>query len=193
VVANLVLALLLSACEKDASPLSPRGDYYPVAKGSRWEYVTQNGSPFTTVALGDTLLNDTTYATVGTEDGWAFRAIRYQNGRYYQRYNVYGLFGAEHVFLRDDLPVGGTWTNKDFSGEEVYTITAKDAKRTVGGRKYTNTLEVKRDRYYYVNGQPTLVSTYRSIYARGVGEVASLVDSPSGPNLLTAYRVEKSK
>ena len=193
VLANLVLALLLSACEKNVSPSPPGGAYYPTGKGSRWAYMTNNGSAFTTVALGDTLLNDTTYATLGTENSSPFRAVRYQNGRYYQRYNVYGVFGEEHVFLRDDLPVGGTWTNEGATGGEVYTVVARDAKRTVNGREYTNTLEVQMGRYHNVNGQPTLVPMYRSIYARGVGEVASLVDSPYGPILLRDYQVEPSK
>ncbi len=193
VLANLALVFLLSACEKNVSPSSPRGAYFPTGKGSRWEYSTSNGSPFTTVALGDTLLNDTAYATLGTETGGPFRAVRYQNGRYYQRYNAYGIFGDEHVFLRDDLPVGGTWTNEGAAGGEVYTIVALDAKRTVNGRDYANTLEVQMGRYHNVNGQRTLVPVYRSIYARGVGEVASLVDSPDGPILLGNYRVEPSK
>jgi hypothetical protein len=193
VLANLALVLLLSACEKNVSPSPSRGEYFPTGKGSRWEYITSNGSPFTTVALRDTLLNDTTYTMLGTEAGSPFRAIRYQNGRYYQRYNVYGIFGEEHVFLRDDLPVGGTWTNEGATGGDVYTLVALDAKRTVNGRDYANTLEVQRSRYHNVNGQPTLVPISRSIYARGVGEVASLLDSPDGPILLREYRVEQSK
>jgi hypothetical protein len=191
VVASLLLVLLLSACEKDVSPLSPRGDYYPVGKGSRWEYTGENGNSFVRVALGDTLLNDTTYAVLGTKDGWAFMAVRYENGRYYQLYNMYGQFGEGHVFLRDDLPVGGTWTNEDFHRKEVYTIVAKDAKRTVEGREYANTLEVKIDSYYYyLSGQYDPRSTHRRIYARGVGEVAVLTDDPYGPTLLTAYQVK---
>jgi hypothetical protein len=193
VVAGLLLVLLLSACEKDVSPLSPRGDYYPVGKGSRWEYTGENGNSFVRVALGDTLLNDTTYAVLGTKEGWASMAVRYENGRYYQLYNIYGQFGEGHVFLRDDLPVGGTWTNEGFHRNEVYTIVAKDAKRTVEGREYANTLEVKIDAYNHWNGQTALRYTHRRIYARGVGEVALLADSPYGPTLLTAYQVEKSK
>gem|GEM_PF-2947115 len=80
VVAGLLLVLLLSACEKNASPLSPRGYYYPVGKGSRWEYTLENGSPFVKVALRDTLLNDTTYAMLGNEEGLPFKAVRYENG-----------------------------------------------------------------------------------------------------------------
>ncbi len=190
VVASLLLVLFLSACEKGVSPLSPRGDYYPVEKGSRWEYTGGNGISFVKVALGDTLLNDTTYAVLGTEEGSPFMAVRYENGRYYQLYNIYGQFREGHVFLRDDLPVGGTWTNGDFHGKDVYTIVAKDAKRTVEGREYANTLEVKIDAYNHWNGQTELRYTHRRIYARGVGEVAVLTDGPYDPTLLTAYQVK---
>ena len=189
VVASLWLVLLLSACEKGVSPLSPRGDYYPVGQGSRWEYTGGNGYSYVQVVLADTLLNDTTYAVLGDEEGRSFRAVRYENGRYYQLYNMYGQFAGGHVFLRDDLPVGGTWTNGDFHGKEVYTIVAKDAKRTIEGREYANTMEVKIDAYNHWNGQTELKYTYRRIYARGVGEVAALTDGPYGPTLLTAYQV----
>ena len=117
IVASLLLVLFWSACEKDVSPLSPRGDYYPLGKGSRREYTGENGNSFVRVDLGDTLLNGTTYAMLGTEAGSSFMAVRYENGRYCQLYNAYGHFGEGHVFLRDDLPVGGTWTNENFHGK----------------------------------------------------------------------------
>lgn len=176
----LVLALLIHACTppENVTPTPPKGDYYPTAPGSEWTYETSYTSRWTTssstgtrVVFGNTLYDGKTYTDLGSS------LVRQENGNYYRRTQVYGI-GEEFIFLKDYLPVGGTWTHSSHAQHKAeFTILGIHKEKEVNGVVYRDVIEVeKKDFFTYDANDTRLTRTVRSMYARNVGEIYALED-----------------
>jgi hypothetical protein len=176
----LGLAFLPVACkpDEDIPPTSPQGDYYPTRVGSEWTYEYAYSSQWSnssglriTTALKDTLYEEKTYTYFGLQ------LVRKENGDYYRRTHIYGI-GEEFIFLKDYLPVGGTWTHSSYPQHKAeFTIVGIYKEKEVNGVVYRDVIEVeKKDFFAYDATDTRLTRTVRSLYARNVGEIYSLED-----------------
>jgi hypothetical protein len=189
-VSTIIILIFFSACTKRDDVTPNELDYYPTGKDSKWVYASSNGVTFDIQALGDTIIEGNNYARLGDVKDMYPGLVRKENGRYYSRYNLYGIYREERIFLQDNLPKRATWTFEKFGDKELYTIISKDNKRTIDGKEYNNTIEVKREFYNMgPNGEFTLGFTEWTIYAKGIGLIASSLDQ----NLkfsLTEYEIK---
>jgi hypothetical protein len=176
----LGLAVLPIACtpEKDITPTPLKGDYYPTRIGAEWTYEYSYSSKWINstglriiTALRDTLHEAQTYAYFDSQ------LVRKENGNYYRRTRGYGI-GEEFIFLKDYLPVGGTWTHSSFPQHKAeFTILAIHKEKEVNGVVYRDVIEVeKKDFFTYDATDTRLTRAVRSLYARNVGEIYSLED-----------------
>lgn len=196
---NLLLSCLAAlfcfgSCTKQAEVKPNDLDYYPTSKNSLWEYGWSNNISSinsTYQVLGDTMLDGKQYAMLGnTGDSYPV-LVRKENGKYYRRVDSYGSYSDEMLFLQDNLPVGGTWTDQEVSElKTVYTIVAIDERRAIGGKEYNHTLEVKTESFYYVPNKNdyNLSHTSLNIYAKGVGLVE--VTGDQSRSILTKYEIK---
>ncbi|MBD0254245.1 MAG: hypothetical protein ICV83_00890 [Cytophagales bacterium] len=177
----LGLALLIHACTppENVTPTPPKGDYYPTRLGGEWTYESTYSSRWDTssglhteTALRDTLYEDQNYTYFGLQ------LVRKENGNYYRRIRTYG-FGEEFIFLKDYLPVGGTWTHSSYPGHQAeFTILAIHQEKEVNGVVYRDVIEVeKKDFFTYDANDTRLTRTLRTLYARNVGEIYSRDDT----------------
>jgi hypothetical protein len=181
IVQAFVLALLViifASCEKEEiSMRPPAGDYYPSKIGSTWEYQFTVDAPWETssyttmkAALQDTTYEGKQYTYYGLQ------LIRKEKGTYYRRTNFYGI-GEEYPFLKDYLPVGGTWTHSSYPEHKAeFTITAVHPIITVNGKQYKDVIEVQKQDFYIYDAAAgfTLGKTITSYYAKGIGEIHSI-------------------
>jgi hypothetical protein len=157
----------------------PVDDYYPAKIGSNWTYQVTHTSRWDTgsyiskqVALKDTLYEGKQYIDYGLQ------LIRKENGNYYRRTNIYGI-GEEYIFLKDYLPVGGTWTHSSYPEHRAeFVIKAIHPIMIVAGKSYRNVIEVQKQDFhqYDAEGGFKLFQTLTSYYAKGIGEIYNLED-----------------
>jgi hypothetical protein len=182
--------ICISACSRRDDATPNELDYYPIEEDSKWIYTSDksSGGLLSTQVVGDTILDGKNYAIVGGTNPLHTSSllVRKENGRYYGRRDSYGIYSPEYIFLQDQLPAGGSWTNETPVGIEVNTIVSKDDKRTIGDKEYAHTIEVKTE-YYDKNNIPAGF-THRNIFAKGVGVVAWSMNQSQ--LLLTEYEIK---
>lgn len=151
----------------DASGVAPAGDYWPTAIGNQWVW-NLNGveqDPYAIVSTNT--IGGFSYYTFTTpvQPNTATTRIRKASGNYYikteQVTHVTPMPGTttgnEVIILKDNVPVGGTWTDSfvqttTYTGMSpitlnisiVCTIEAKDVTVTVNGTTYNNVIKVNR-------------------------------------------------
>lgn len=182
------------------------GDYWPTAVNNQWVYSLNgvNQQPMKIVSLDAvagnnyyTFNNQTSTSTVGGLQASAVVRIRKANGEYYYKNEAVttapqnGLpgsttSGGERIILKDNLPVGGTWTSTSVQTttydnpllpiislniETVATIVEKNVPITVGNQTYTDVIKVKF--VQNISGQGFPASSSESFYwfAKNVGPV----------------------
>jgi hypothetical protein len=191
-----VLALLivtLASCEKEeVSMQPPSGDYYPSKIGNTWEYEFTHTSRWDTgvyvskqQALQDTVYEGKRYVYFGLQ------LIRKENGNYYRRTNFYGV-GEEYIFLKDNLPVGGTWTHSSHPEHKAeFTIVAIHPVITMKGKKYKDVIEVQKQDFHIYDAEAgfTLTQTLTTYYARNIGEIYSMEDQVNEYNTDYEYKL----
>ncbi|MDO1449117.1 hypothetical protein Q0590_22765 [Rhodocytophaga aerolata] len=181
---SILIFICFSACSKKDEAKPDELDYYPTSKNSQWKYVWEltsnnevNLENAKSQALGDTIVDGKQYAMIGDPSmlqPYFPLLVRKENGKYYQRGEIYGKYGAEELFLQDNLPVGSTWIIQDTPDiKTVNTIVSKDETRMIGGQEYKHTLEVKRESFIYIPNKNEYILDYTDarIYAKGVGLV----------------------
>lgn len=196
-VAGLLLALLLSACEKnETGPRPAAGEYYPTAAGLEWHYLlTWSGStdvvvPVQTIA-GDTLVGSHPYTKVMTTYNFTrnppqslYALVRKENGNYFEiKVNPWSTGPnrtEERVFLKDYAKVGDQWSYQEVSAADpgsletvVFRIKAIDRERMIDGLTYLSTIEVQENTYLTVlkDNRKRLFSSRHAIYAKDRGLV----------------------
>lgn len=189
----------------DVLATPPLKDYFPRTAGSNWSYerddnpnldsllvrakpgtTTINGNPFTTFEATNDLV------TTPFQD---IDSYRKSGGEYYNYIDLqYRLFfdvsqKVDFIFLKDDQPVGHTWTTATYSGtiqgmplkvRIKFTIVQKDVNSnfttSLGTFAYPNTIvveetyEVDPGTGTFIDGTP-LYGIYRDYYARNIGWV----------------------
>src|SRR5690349_2905245 len=152
--------LICTSCE-DNQIIPEEENYFPLESHSQWDYQRWWIWPQTektimdTIQLrvsGDTLVDGLSYKIIAGEDGIIDKLIRRDNSKYYGRHHeFYGSFSKEYLFLDTSLPVGGSWTHIKDDGyvtKTEYIIKAKDSGRNIGGKTYSDVIEVEVNYYY---------------------------------------------
>jgi hypothetical protein len=189
----VLLIATLASCEKEEISLQPpNGDYYPIKIGNTWEYQYTHTSRWDTgvyvskqEALKDTVHEGKRYVYFGLQ------LIRKENGNYYRRTNFYGI-GEEYIFLKDNLPVGGTWTHSSHPNHKAeFTIVAIHPEITMNGKKYKHVIEVRKQDFHLYDTQTefTLTQTITTYYARNIGEIYSMEDQVNEYNTDYEYKL----
>ncbi len=182
----ILVAATITACSD--SPTAPTSDssadtlthvpdvplaentYNPVALGDSWTYVGTH--PYTVRYVADTLFDGYHFYVV-TSDRGDVQYIRYDSGAYYSRQSLDS--GPETLFVRDDLPLGGTWSTTRLFGTTVnyyeYELVDSGATRVVEGHTYTDVAQF-HVKDYVVTAVDTLPLFNGDYYfARGVGQI----------------------
>lgn len=185
--------------------VTPSGDYWPTAVNNQWTYSLNgvNQQPMKIVSLDAvagnnyyTFNNQTSTGTGGLQASAVVR-IRKANGEYYYKNEPVttapqnGLpgsttSGGERIILKDNLPVGGTWTSNSVQTttydnpllpiislniETVATIIEKNVPITVGNQTYTDVIKVKFVQNISGLGFPGSSSESFYWFAKNVGPV----------------------
>ena len=185
------LLILLTCCDED---LSSRPDYFPLRQDQRiiyQEYAAEALEDFSSplsdekivYVLGDTVYDGHAYTLI-TNDDCRFRAVREENGAYYQRTywtcNTPAFDDNETKFLDVKKATGATWT--DFVGEHQKissTIRKRIPVKTFQDKTYRNIIVVERQYFHATQngGWEFWLSTWH-YYASGYGEIYSFSPYP---------------
>jgi hypothetical protein len=182
-----IIALLAGLTACDDEPAAPRADYFPTASRANWRYVnaytlhrdsTVFGRDTSAYAIEkDTIVNGKQYAVLTLTLHWGYRyqwGIRKANGNYYSlMLSTYGS-GKEQLFLKDNLPAGGSWEepSEDGYAKKVYTITARPAEKRIGEKVYRDVIEVEEAVWTKeADGQFSRRWVVEHCYARNVGRI----------------------
>jgi hypothetical protein len=170
------------------------GDYFPLTLNSNWTYSlvggTSSDSVHTAVIAYSPTFGANSYKTIAAYDvpstGSAFDSAYYRKpgGDYYE----YAIFSniipfdqtieGEFVFLKDNVPVGTTWTSPDISGTisnfpvTAYikmTILEKAVPVTIATFNFPDVIKVKYE--YFITGDPNVLETDERWFAKNVGEI----------------------
>lgn len=201
----IALIFVMAACGKEQSLEEPyRGnvcDYAPYSQGSVFEYEQTGVDTFnyTLRVAGDTSLDGEPYILLEDNVSGGFSLFKCGGGAYMQLVDVSSLPNAPQepiktVYLRDDLPRGGSWTevlplNIPGVGELPltlrYTIVEKGAAKTVLGKSYTDVIGVQMDVSMPPLITPQVLST--SFFAKGIGLIQA--DREEDTTRLKAYTI----
>lgn len=201
----IALIVVVAACGKEQSLEGPyRGnvcDYAPYSMGSVFEYEQTGADTFNynLRVAGDTSLDGEPYILLEDNVSGGFSLFRCGGGEYLQLVDVSDLPNAPEepiktVYLRDDLPRGGNWTevlplNIPGVGELPltlrYTIVEKGTSKTVLGKEYTDVIGVQMDVSMPPLITPQVLST--SFFAKGVGLIQA--DREEDTTRLKAYTI----
>ncbi len=184
-------------------PGASTGDYWPAALNNTWIYerdgVTQPAAKIVSINTvgGNTYYNfDPQSGTGQVLTGTATTSLRKSNATYYIKMSnmttqpTGGMpgsttTGAEYVVLKDNLPVGGTWTDT-YTQTTTYTdpafpvvtmnivnngfIVEKGITVTVNGEEFTDVIKTKLVQNATFMGQTTATTNYYW-FAKGVGPI----------------------
>ena len=162
-----------------------KGDYFPMAEGNRWEYVTKYHCPgadgaavcYDTVrysAEGDALYwGDDSYKSLSTPYG-PFMWIKRSNNEYY----AWGAYVPEYKFLDAGLPLHSSWAYDDWGKREFSLIAVNDTKK-VYGIVYKNVIGVlQTESWMNDNGEFVETSRAYHYYAKNIGEIYAYYPDP---------------
>lgn len=188
----------------DVLATAPLKDYFPRTASSNWSYeqddvaddsilirakpgtTTINGNPFNTFEATDDLVN-TPFQDIDS--------YRKSGGEYFRYSDLQTYLGfdasqkVEFIFMKDDQPVGHSWTTAAYSGaiggvavkvRIVFTVVQKDVNSnfttSLGPVIYPNTI-VLEEKYEidpgtgtFIDGTP-VYGIYRDYYVRNIGWV----------------------
>lgn len=183
-----------------ATPNNSASGYQPTTKGSNWKYTTTNtvvisGTPTVvtqqqaTAMTGSTIvINGKTYymatTTVDTENGYTY----YYHGSdtYTYRTNMITPDAViEYTYLKDNIAIGKTWTEKisdsglvnGFPAQIIGQVAETGISYTTGGKNYTNVIHTKLKLQYNLSGS---YDTYQDIdfyIAKGIGIVNTTTEN----------------
>jgi hypothetical protein len=164
---------------------SLEGNYFPMAKGSYWEYVgnfncyvpdTAQGcySTFKYFALGDSLAWDDNYQALSNNSG-PFKFIKRNNNEYFS----YGYYVPEYKFLDTSIPVNGKWVYEDGEPDSVdfykveFNILEVNASKKIRGKLYDNVIVVLYKQSWRQRTDVEFEELSRSYhyYAKDIGEI----------------------
>lgn len=189
--ALVTLALLaFTACSDSSEPPGTTGDrypYQPASKGSTWTY--DGPVPSTLTSQGDTTINGKTYLLI-TNTVTPPQVFLVENGVYSIWPSTTPTPGAEEIYLKENAPVGTTWSRTKSGTLYDYTISEIGISRTVSGHTYDNVIRVHLKQTFPnpITG-PIITETDRYI-ARGVGIIEVNYGSLAPPQVLVSYEIK---
>jgi hypothetical protein len=196
-------------------------DYFPRVAGDNWSYqIDSNPSdtlyvkaiPQTVNLIGNTY--NVFFETADLSAGYDSSGYYRKSGNDYYKYFDLGAFvgfdtsvWVEQNFLKDNSPVGTTWTSAAATGKVGtttitvrvrFTVSQKDVSFTVQGTSYPNTIIIEERAEQLINSTWVDITAYaglvKSYYSRNVGMIKQQqTDLTSGNSLhdmeLTRYQV----
>lgn len=181
----------------DAAGVAPEGDYWPTAIGNEWIYELDGVEQDPVSLISTNVIGGNSYFTFApatTGPATATQRIRKQNGNYYLKTESISIpanpplpasttTGNEIIILKDNIPVGGTWTDSysqtttyvgmgDFVLDITRTcvIAEKDITVTVNGVVYNNVIRMTLTQETVSSGMPA-VSITNYWFAKDVGPI----------------------
>lgn len=209
-------AVLLNPGPVNPNPTNPEnpgtstGDYWPSALNNEWAF-ERNGveiEPMKMVSI-NSIANKTYYTFneqtamgggIGTTT--AVTRLRKEGAAYYIKVDDFTTqangatpgsttTGSENIVLRDDLPVGGTWTSS-YTQTTTFTDTSlpvmaidfvidgtimeKNAIVTIGDETYNNVIKTKYVQTATMAGQSSTTTTYYW-FAKDIGPIRILTEA----------------
>jgi uncharacterized protein YcfL len=191
-----ILAVLLASCSDDEQPalVTNNNDYYPNTKGTSWTYSSLFLDTKIAVTGRTKKISGNVYAQLKATfpDFSGFSLITYlrkEDGNYYYRGEG---FNGDYLFLRDNVPVGTTWTaetiTEDGITENDLEIVEVDGTYSVNSFTFNNVIVVKVTSYD--NEDPEVSYAAYNYYAKGVGLVLTTDDSEFINLSVTAYTIK---
>lgn len=193
-----------------SNPTGTKGDYFPTTSGSNWEYeylpnIGQVGKFKVTVAEGLYTLDSLNYAKFGTSLQDTFYFAKDGKGNYY----AYSTIDFDYTLLFDSIPnsfitypflkesaaVGESWESPLYGpvklvqdkgmSKALFTIMQKNVSYTIGGKTYTNVIEVQREIMFMKDGGTGFVSfaTGSSFYAKDYGLIDQFINLTPKQNI----------
>jgi len=178
------------------------GDYFPTTSGSAWtyQYIPKLGTTDTirvTVANGLIARDTLNYASFGTSQQDTFYFAKDGKGTYYALstvdFDYTAIFDSipnfyiSYPFLKESANVGDTWQTNEYGtvklvgsttteygkAKAVFTVISKNTTTyTIGGKTYSDVINMKRDILFLPNGANSVYRTVlsgNSYYAKGYG------------------------
>ncbi len=192
----------------DDPPGASTGDYWPAALNNEWVYELDGVEQAPTKIISINNIGGNTYYTFDSQTGTgqvltgsATTRLRKTNATYYMRVDDITVppqngmpgsttTGAEYVILKDNLDVGGNWTDT-YSQTTTYTdpaipaitmnttnngfIVEKGISVTVNGETYNNVIKTKLVQSVTFAGQTTVTTTYYW-FAKNVGPIKTTME-----------------
>jgi len=214
-----VSVFMLLSCSNDDSEASEdygitTGDYFPLAENNKWWYL--NNSEISLVYIGGiNNFDNVPYYRVNDDSAeiniqhWMTK----KGASYYQRIGevLYPLEGGftlemgeyEIKLFKDDLPVGGTWSDSLPLSVRVHTgggnpqslpaslsysgtILERDATEILGGITYTDIIKMRLNAVEIVNSQTTNIEA-EYWFAKDIGLIWESVTSSTDNVTKTRY------
>jgi hypothetical protein len=193
-VAALLLTLTFSSCEHEH--VKSGESFFPLEDGFTWTYqrwqiinVGDNGidrSVLDTITLtvaGDTLIDGQKYKNITSNNFSPEKAVRQEGTKYFGRHHeLYGTWSKEYMFLDTSVPVGGTWTHikeDEYISKTVYEVKAVNSSREIGGKQYTDLIEVEASYYYKELEEEKLWLRAIHYYSKDGGEIYNYYPYPA--------------
>ena len=193
------------------SATGSKGDYFPTTNGSSfvYEYIPKLGGTDTfsvKVALGLIQVDSLNYAQFVYKSIDTFYFAKDGKGNYYSYstvdFDYTNVFDSlpnkfiSYPFLKENAVVGNTWESVDYGtvklitsgltelgdAKAVFTIITKNTvPYTIGGKTYSNVINVKRDIMFKPNGSSSykLVISGNSFYAKDYGLIDQVIGTQS--------------
>lgn len=180
------------------------GDYWPTAINNQWVFKMDGVLQSPMKMISTNTINANTYYTFNAQLGTGMgttisgvQRLRKLNGNYYIKMENltspaqgpipgFTMTGYETIILKDNLPVGGTWTDK-YSQTTTYTdpifpvisldfdilatVMEKNSSITIAGHKYTDVIKIKYIQKVSMVGQTANVTTSYYWYSKNVGPI----------------------
>jgi hypothetical protein len=193
------------------NPSTSTGDYWPAALDNQWVFQRNGTTQPAMKMVSINSINGHTYytfneqsgtTTTGGMTGMAVTRLRKTGADYYIKIEdiimpaangvpASTTTGSETILLRDDLPVGGTWTSS-YTQTTTYndplfpviaidfvingTIMEKGSEITVAGETYTDVIKTKYVQNTTMMGQTSSTTTYYW-FAKDIGPVRMLTET----------------
>jgi hypothetical protein len=192
---------LFTQCKKDedSPPTTPiTTNYSPLTVGSNWTYSYIEGpstpaSFVLTVTDKDTAINGKTYKVLSSSDNSGNNYLAKIDSNYYRYASFAGIGSLEELYLKDNGPVGSTWTNSvtftlpgvplPLTADLTYRVQEKDISYVVNGKTYNDVIKTR----VTVNLFTSDIGGGDFYYAKDVGMIESTISlNPPGQTPYTS-------
>lgn len=171
-----------------------------MAQQNQWIFSIDNVNQAPWKIVSSEVISGNNYYTYQPIDGKpVMKTRKTDTGEYYIKYENYSdglgheITGNETIVLKDNLPVGSSWTDtyietvtqtglppEDSSVEIVSSMIARDATLTVPGGSFTNVIVVKRVKTVTAADLSVSTSTTTYYFAKDHGPIQIKTEAEDG-------------